>query len=550
MSQRSQAPVEVDRYGRRLFALVLIAGLALRAWQFLANHALWIDELALANGLLSGTFGQLFDGPGDFVQVAPPGFLVVEWALGRAVPGSDLMLRLPAFLSGCACLVATWFAAREAVGERDAWIAPGLLAVSGPLIFAGAQVKPYAADAFVAALLVALALRDRRLRSATSRRPLGLAGLVAPWFSFPAVFLLGAVALTWFVSALRDRIRPTRSDWTWIALWAASGAAVVLLSGRLLDDSGREWMHGYWEFAFAPVPPSSLSELLWPIRVVLEILWSELGFRLVSAFGALVAFGAFAAWRRQYTLALLLVAPFLAAVGASALRQYPFGARLAYWSVPLLALLLNVAMAPLASALRRRARHSALMTLPGALLLAVPLATLAGSPPSWAPDDIGPIVRHLQASRLPGDLVYVHTGAWHAWHRYGRRAAGDSLDVRLGSCPRDYPRGTLREFDTLRGSRRVWFLFARAQEGETAFFRRYLDHIGIVQDSLVVDPPRSDITTSVELYRYDLGDPGRLAAPGADAFTIPDSAQTRLDGCRYWDPMLRRGDGTRVVELK
>ena len=102
---------------------MLLVGIALRSWQWLENYPLWIDELALANGLLRGSFAGLFDGPSDFAQIAPPGFLALEWLVSRAFPASDIALRLPSFVFSCAAIAATWSAARELVGERNAWVA-------------------------------------------------------------------------------------------------------------------------------------------------------------------------------------------------------------------------------------------------------------------------------------------------------------------------------------------------------------------------------------------------------------------------------------------
>ena len=106
-----------DRLGRILFAIVLTVGVGLRITQVGRNSPLWLDELALANGVLSGPLTALFDGAADFAQAAPPGFLVLEWFVNRVLPGCDLALRVPALIFGSAAIIATWMAAREVSGS-------------------------------------------------------------------------------------------------------------------------------------------------------------------------------------------------------------------------------------------------------------------------------------------------------------------------------------------------------------------------------------------------------------------------------------------------
>jgi len=526
---------------------VLLVGIALRSWQWLENYPLWIDELALANGLLRGSFAGLFDGPSDFAQIAPPGFLALEWLVSRAFPASDIALRLPSFVFSCAAIAATWSAARELVGERNAWVAAGLVALAGPLIFMGSQTKPYAADVFFSALILACALRHDRIASPGTMAWLLAAGLIAPLFSFGSVFVLAGAGSYLLLRA------PRRGSALWpvlltLASWATFALATLLLSRRLLSPRSAALMTQYWNEGFPTAEPFSLGALDWIAEKILGLLWSEMGLRGVWAFGAALVIGAVLAWRRGPALVALLLVPVVTAVVAATFYQYPFGHRVAHWAIPIFAILLAIVAAFIAHWSGRQARW--LSVLPGLATLSTPLWALATNPPPYARDDVRTHMARLSAEGQPGDLLYVYWGAWHAWQRYGTRLATTLGRVHEGGCPVDYPRGYLREFDRFRGQRRLWVLFVRVRSAEEhGVLTGYLDSIGTRNASLEVAVRGVDHTARADLYLYDLSDTARHTLADAESFPIPDAIVRREVGCPSLDAMMHRADDTRVVQF-
>jgi hypothetical protein len=542
---RPALTIEYDRAGRLWFFAVLAVGAGLRAWQWLAKAPLWIDELALTNGLLSGSFTGLFDNHSDFAQVAPPGVLALEWLISRVAVGSDLALRAPSFLFSTAGVAATWFAAREFVGERDAWVAPAFVALGTHLVLMSGQVKSYGADVFFAALMVGCVLLHDRTATARSWRMLIAMGMAAPLFSFGAVFVLAGVGAfllvrsRWQVAELRRLLLP-------FAAWAVATFVCVMLSRRLLSPDAHAMMNEYWKDSFPVIPPRSPADLMWPWRSVLILLWSLMGLRGVWLFGVGLVAGAVIAWRQQPARMALLLTPIATALVTAALRQYPFGPRVLHWTVPMLALLLTVLASWMAAWIRPRARMLSL--LPAMGMLVTPAMTLIASPPPYWRDDIRPIIARLAEEGQPGDGLYLYWGAWHSWQRYGGNIASTLGDVYQGGCPQDYPRGFLKEVDRFRGQPRAWFLFSRVQSAEAlATILRYLDTIGARRDSLIVEAPGVDYSARVDLYRYDLSDSSRLALADADRFPIAADLVRREEGCLNIDAMMRRGDGRRVV---
>ena len=460
-------------------------------------------------------------------------------------------------------------AAREISGERDAWVAAGLVALANALVFMSGQVKPYSADAFFTPLILACALNHERTGTRASWRALFVVGAIGPLFSFGAVF-----ANTGAAAYLLLRRKLQRS---WVAYgamsvaWGATALVSVILSHRLLSPEARNVMMGvYWQPYYPPFPPSSLGEAAWFWTNTLNLLWVMMGLRAVWLFGLGLLFGLALAWRQRSGASLMLATPLAGAMVAAIIRQYPFGPRLLHWTVPLFAVLLGVAASVVAGWLRSRWSRVLNLTAlaPGAFMLATPVFSIsAGSPPPYVRDNAAPAIARLTEAAQPGDVVYVGWGAWHTWHRYGPRINIPLGDVIIGGCPRDYPRGYLRDMDQLRGKPRVWLIFARVEEREwPAQLARiaYLDSIGVRAESLLVSAPGINQSARFEpdalaylvayCYRHPdvlLVDPGVEHAHGDHLIERhhPARGLVRLPDCR---PELAQGHlpvGHGLVEL-
>jgi hypothetical protein len=538
------SPEIVGRHvgGRAGFGVVLIIGIALRARQLFEQAPLWLDELALVNGILAGPFSAVFDGPSDFAQVAPPGFVALEWLLVQAFPSADLLLRVPAFVAACAALWLTWLAACEMVGERDAWIAAALVALAGPLVFMAGQVKPYAADAFFAALLLACLLRHDRLHTRRTFLTLLLAGVLAPLFSFGAVFML-AGAGAFLLCRTPWRSLEWRPLLLTFAAWGGAALVSMVLTSRLVNPATERLMQDYWATEF---PPPGWSSLSWLVDRVQGLLWNLMGLRGVRVIAVALVVSGVIAWRQKPAWVVMLFAPFLAAVGAAALHEYPFGVRLLHWTAPVVALLLTLVVSRLTGLILHKRVFAA---LPALALLSGPASALWLAPPPYLRDDVRPIVTALSSRARPGDVLYVYWGAWHAWQRYGPRVTS-AIEVDQGGCPIDYPRGFLRDLDRHRGRSGVWILFGRMQyEEEHRMLLDYMNTIGQRTDSVVVESRGLNLTPRMDLHRFDLSDPALLARADAETFPIPADFARRATGCPRIDAMLLRGNGARVVRL-
>ena len=321
---------------RFLLGVVFVLGAAARLRQYLAATSFWHDEAYLLLNVFDKSYTELV-GPLSHEQAAPPLFLWVLRACYLTLGSSELAMRLPALVASLAALALIVPLARIVCGGTY-WIwAVGCACVSSCLLHLTYQVKPYTTDVLVAeAVLLAGALYlspavSARARS-ISRLAIVAAALFGPWLSFPSVFVLGGACAALMAKAVSNR---RRDEW----LVAAIVPATLLASSLLLwlvaaRHHNTPYQRSFWagEFMDLSSPPAMIA---WLVRKLIEA-----GGYGVQGVGIPIAFlatiGWATCWRRQRSVAILLIAPACLACLASALHQYPLGNRLLTFLLPAL----------------------------------------------------------------------------------------------------------------------------------------------------------------------------------------------------------------------
>lgn len=240
---------------RHQVALWLALGVAFRVGQFLAGRDLWLDESSLMSNLRVAS-PLAFFGPLVASQLAPPGFLVLDWLALRAVPDPIYGARLVPLAAGIATLWLGVAVARRALPARAVPLAAALFATADDLIYFAAEGKQYSGDAAAAlgCTWLGLALGSGPMTARRAGWLAGAGGLIA-WFSHPAAFVLAAVGLVGLAG--RIRARDARGVAWWVAIgaaWVASIAGLHLVAMRQLNRDRMMWK--FWAFAFPPAPTS------------------------------------------------------------------------------------------------------------------------------------------------------------------------------------------------------------------------------------------------------------------------------------------------------
>jgi hypothetical protein len=347
-------PITWDESGGRLgswlgahrIGVILSLGIFFRLAQYLSGRRAWIDEVSLAANIRDLTPAGLF-GPLLNNQLAPPGFLLLEWAACHTLGNSTASLRFFPLVFGIAALFLLLGVARRCLRPGAVPIALGLFAVSDELIYYASELKQYSGDVAgaLAATLLALTVGSRPVTVARLAA-LGAFGAAVVWFSHPMLFVLAGVGVVLLGGALVRRDARASAGLIVVGLaWLGSFAASYAVARVQLSAPHAMWT--FWNFAFPAWPPRSAWDASWALRRFLYLFVNPLNFDTPAGprLSALPAAGLFlvGAWslRRTDRKALgLLVLPGLFALLAAALRLYPFHGRLTLFLAPALILVI------------------------------------------------------------------------------------------------------------------------------------------------------------------------------------------------------------------
>jgi hypothetical protein len=249
---------------RTLTALVLI-GIILRLWAYLADTALYLDEILLSYSILDLPLVDMLTRPLPLDQVAPPGFLLIERCSVTIFGHNEFALRLFPFVCAILGLILFRRLAERALTGVGPAVAVFVFAIGVPFIRYAVIVKQYELDVMAAILLMLIAL-NLRDRPATTKRLLlfGLAGFAVISFSQASVLVMAgfgfAFAVDWLLSRDRNALRALLIT---VPLWAAASLLAVIIGLRSMTPSTRIFMDDFWAGGFLPLPFRATSALRW-----------------------------------------------------------------------------------------------------------------------------------------------------------------------------------------------------------------------------------------------------------------------------------------------
>lgn len=394
----------------RLGLLLLAMGIFWRVLHWAVAYPIWGDEGFVAVNFLARDWSGMLK-PLEWGQIVSVGYMWIGLAATKLLGTSEWALRLPSLISGIASLLIFWRFARKAVAIPAAVLALGFLAAAYYPVRHSAEVKPYALDLLVSVTFAILAIEIRR-RPDWLRGWLAILGMGAlgPWFSYPAAFVGGGVALFlahqaylhWQAAGKRTHVAlkgrghfdaskgskrepassiATRSSVerrfasifslgsivfgcillvSFLAMYFVYGKGQAEYSAKLISIE-------MWEKTFPPLTN--------PIQFVKWFLFMHTGNMLAYPIGGdkgastltflLVIVGSVRLWRRDRSLLLLLLAPLLLTFLAAAFKKYPYGgsARTSLYMAPAFCTLAGLGLWWTIATLIRR--NYSLLSFPG-----------------------------------------------------------------------------------------------------------------------------------------------------------------------------------------
>lgn len=153
-----------EKFYKIAFISILWAGILLRIFVYCRNISFWGDEASIALNLINKSYLELFKGL-DYLQVAPPGFLILsKFILNIFNPKidyiRDLLLRFFPFVFSCLSLLVFYKFSKNFIKDKKTLLfASTLFAFNPCAILYAAQLKQYSLELLVSVVLMSLFYR-------------------------------------------------------------------------------------------------------------------------------------------------------------------------------------------------------------------------------------------------------------------------------------------------------------------------------------------------------------------------------------------------------
>ena len=243
-----------------LISLAVIAGgIATSIYMNWVNRSLWLDEAYLAYSFSKRSFFQLWNGPLEYMQSAPLGWLYFEKCFAVLFGNTEFVLRICSILGFVLTIVVLYCLLKQLSVTPVFCLSACAFYANIPFILKYSNVfKPYIFDGFVVllAILVFHLYEQNRIRTWV----LTLVWAVSIWFSTPVCFFEGGLLLSAGILCLIER------DMRRLKVLISIGIAIVVSFAVcyffwLGDNSIVTGMHNFWKDQNFPLIPTSLDDL-------------------------------------------------------------------------------------------------------------------------------------------------------------------------------------------------------------------------------------------------------------------------------------------------
>ena len=490
---------------RAIAFLLILLGMLLHLRQYLTGRSLWADEASLALNIVNRNFWGMFQ-PLDYDQGAPIGFLLVEKIFNLILGKNEFALRLFPLTIGLISLWLFYLLLKRITSGAGLVTALALFAFNPRLIYYSSELKQYILDVAVTILLLLIVapLFDIYPRKKDFAW-LTLAGVIALWFSHPALFVLAGVGLALVLRSLKRRdYSSLRFALGMGLLWSLNFGFLYVLIFQDLNQNA--YLREYWQGAFLPMPPWSdpgwfTTAIDQNIGIQFAIPYAVYFVLLIMLIGWVILF------YQSQSYAVTFAGILLFTLIASALGLYPVFERMILFLVPIGLILIGKAIEAFYQRMQRFHLPGMLfvMFLAGYLIYGPFVTSMQNLVEPKYFEHIRPSMETLRDVWKDGDVLYVSNGALSAFRFYAPFCGLENIPYEFGKRE-DYkdPQNILSQLDSLKGQPRAWILLSHVYEkgdfNEKDFILDYLNQIGQKKREFRVPG------TSVFLYLYDLKD--------------------------------------------
>ncbi len=314
------------------------SGFVLALIQLLMNRSLWLDEAYLALSIVHKSPVELLQ-PLYYCQVAPILFLQMEKLCSSIFANSEFGLRLFPFVNYCLSLILFHKIVHLLFKNIYARLfALSLFVFCGPLIYYASEVKQYMSDVLVFLAFYYFTLKNYEDEK-NRYRTLTAVGFISIFLSNIAPIALFTEGSYFLFIYIRNKKQIPKQLIITFFIWIITYFAYYFLF--VYHHPAQSMMVNYWSSnnGFMPINPfeKKLYSSLFERTRTFFTLFFGLSGRIVLPILFLIG-GIFLIKSKQISLVILLLLPITLHWFLSALRLYPFDARLILYACPLLIL--------------------------------------------------------------------------------------------------------------------------------------------------------------------------------------------------------------------
>ena len=399
--------------------LILLVGLIFRFKHFLDNRSLWMDEAALAHVIVCRSANEILGYVGHTAHFppSPTGFLLLQKLSVSLYGPHEMALRLVPLIFSILSLIVFYFLLKKITTSKSIQlVCLSFMAISEPMIYFAAELRPYTLDVFVSIILLWGAINVCKSRCATI--PMFVYSFVCAlvvWCSFPSILvvagLTGGIGLMIFFRREFSRL-PMLILCS--AIWINSYWMFYTLSRDLIHSKGYKSMV---DGMIMPWTEGLLASLVWLINSMLDMLTYFYKTPVSLIFVTICILGVFRWCRRDRTIALLLILPIVACLSAAMLHLYPFWERRILFLLPMVTILLGAGIVCLAERCQRYFRVVVIVIV--VVLLSFPMKTNIDH--IFHPrqvEEMRPLMEYFAAHQREGDAIFMNSSSQYAFGYY------------------------------------------------------------------------------------------------------------------------------------
>ena len=258
-----------DRHIELFLKICIVYGIILHIVPYFYNRSLWLDEATFVSSICTRSLSELVASPLDWGQSAPVGYLFIVKLITMVWNTSEAALRIFSLFSAFVCMYLIYALLKDKVAPKFALWTVTIFSVTNGFIYYGNEAKPYMSDNMFCLLVLYVWQKYRENKIELYK--LCLIYAVVIWFSFSAVFFMGACMLIECVRQIRTHENVKKLLINGILCSIVLASLLVYYVFWLSSTSSNAGDAGYWALLRFPLIPTSIADIKLIVMMFREI---------------------------------------------------------------------------------------------------------------------------------------------------------------------------------------------------------------------------------------------------------------------------------------